>query len=165
MLHFSQNKLFLPLSKGKLLLVITCLFKNHHKLYPSRFDRRTPHISFFIRPIDVHVWSHSEKVSCDSFCLWQYLPLNPLQHVSKFCLQILVLLHRHDCWLLLSLLYFFDKGHTEILYQRFLKIFLVGVNGQNIVTWIYVISNIWSLRIIYVRLPSMYSVSYQNICR
>ena len=63
-------KLLPPLRKGKLLLIHICLFKNHHKCYPSNFDRYTPRINFFIQPLDVPVCSSSEKVSCDSFRLW-----------------------------------------------------------------------------------------------
>ena len=148
-------KLLPPLSKGKLLLIRKCLFKNHHKCYPSIFDRRTPRIKFLIQPLGVHPCFPSEKVSCDGFCLWQSLPLHPLQHGSKIWPQLLVPLHRHDCWLLLSLSYRFDKGHTEILSQRFLKILIVDVNGQNIITWICIIRNILSLRFIYFWLPSV----------
>ena len=79
-------KLFPALSKGKLILIHTCLFRNHHKCYTSSFDHHTPHIKFFIHTIGVHVCSPSEKVSCDSFRLWKSLPLHPLQNGSNFFL-------------------------------------------------------------------------------
>ena len=77
---FLTIKLFPPLRKGKLLLIHICLFKNHHKCYPSNFDRRTPRNNFFIKPLDVPICSPSENVSCDSFPLWQSLLLHLLQH-------------------------------------------------------------------------------------
>ena len=131
-------KLFLPLRELKLLLVNTCIFKNHQRWYPSGFDRRTPRINIFIQLLDVNVCLLSEKVCCDHVRLWQSLPLHPLQHFYKVCFQLLVFLRHHDCRIPLSLLYFFDKGHTEILTWRFLKIFLVNLNGWHIITWIFV---------------------------
>ena len=74
---FLTVKLLPPLSKGKLLLIHTCLSNNHHKGYPSRFDRRTQQIKYLIQPLDVHVYSPSENVSCDSFLLWQNHPFTP----------------------------------------------------------------------------------------
>ena len=102
-----------------------CLFKNHHKCYPSVFERRTPQTDFIMNPLDVHVCSLSKKLSCYSVILWQSLPLNPMQNFSKVCLNILVLLHHRDCWLLLSLSHHFKKGHTDILPLRFLEMFLI----------------------------------------
>ena len=124
---------------------------------------RTPQIKFFIQPLDFHICSPSENMYCDSFRLWQSLPFHPPQHGPKVCLQLLILPHRHNCWLLLYFSYCFGKGHTEILSQRFLKILLVDVNGQKIVTWICVTWNIWSLRLIYFRLPIICSVYHQNL--
>ena len=152
-----------PLRKGKPFLIHTCLFKNHHKWYLSIFDRRTPWIKFIIQPLDVHVCSTSEKLPCDIFRLWHSLPFKPLQYGSKVCLQILVLYHRHDWWILLSLLYLFDKGHTEIFSQCFLNILIVDVNGQNIVTRICVTWYMWSSILIYFRWPSIFPVSHQKI--
>ena len=98
---FLTIKLLNPPSKGKLLLIHTCLFKNNHKCYPSRFDSRTRWNNFIIQPLDIHIYSPSENVSCDSFRLWQSLLLHPLWHGSKVCLQLLVLYHRYDCLLII----------------------------------------------------------------
>ena len=43
---FLTIKLLLPLIKGKLLFIHTCIFKNRHKCYPSRFYRCKPQIKF-----------------------------------------------------------------------------------------------------------------------
>ena len=134
---FLTIKLLPPLRKGKLIYIHTCLFKNNHKWYSSIFDRRTPHIKFFIQPLDVQVWSPLEKVSCDIFCLCQYLPLHPLQNFSKVCLCILLIFHLHNFWILLSISHLFDKLHTETISQSFLKRFLVDFNGQHIATLIF----------------------------
>ena len=50
-------KLFPPLRKGGLLLIHTCMFKNHQKRYSSVFERLTPQMKFFIRSLDVQVLS------------------------------------------------------------------------------------------------------------
>ena len=92
---FLKIKILPPPSKGKLFLIHTCLFKNYHKCYTSKFDRRTPPIKFTTHPLDVHLWYTSEKVSCDSFWLWQSLPFHYLQHGSKVYLNILVLYHHY----------------------------------------------------------------------
>ena len=105
---FLRIKLFPSLSKYKFFLICTCLFKNNQKWFSSSFDCLTPRIQFINHPLDVHIYSPSENVLCDSFRLWHYLPFHPLQHGSKVWPSILVILHRHDWWLLLSLLYIFD---------------------------------------------------------
>ena len=144
-------------------MICTCLFKNNQKWFSSSFDCLTPRIQFINHPLDVHIYSPSENVLCDSFRLWHYLPLYLMKNVSKVCLQILVLFHFRYCWLLLSISYLFDKGHNDILSQRFLNVFLVDVNGQNTITLICVTWNILSLRLIYFRLPRICSVSHHKI--
>ena len=106
-----------------------------------------------------------EKVSCDSFCLWQCLPLHTLQHGYKVCLDIRVPFHCHWLWLILCLLYPFYQGHTEILSQCLLNILLIDANSKNIVTSICVTWNIWYLRLICFKLPSICSVSHHKIGR
>ena len=77
---FLTIKLLPPLIKGKLLLIRTCLFKNHHKCYPSSFYWLIPWIKFFIQPLDVHVCSPSEKVYFDSIRL--------VHHVLKMIISL-----------------------------------------------------------------------------
>ena len=135
---FLAKTLFYSLIKGILILIYTCLSNNNHKLYPSGFYRHTQQSKFFIHPLDVHVFPPSENVSCDNLHLWHFLLLHPLHNFSNAFLHLLVLFCHHDWLLVIWILYHFDKYHNDILYQNFLNIFLVGSNGQKIVTWIFI---------------------------
>ena len=135
-MHLACNKHYLsPLIKGKLLLIHACIFKNHHKCYPSGFDLHTTHIKLFIQPLDVHIWSSSKKVSFDSVRLWQFLPFHHLHRCPKVFLQLLVFFHNRYLQLLISFSCRFYKSLTEILPQKFLEIFLVDDNVRNVVIW------------------------------
>ena len=156
--------LFPPLSKGKPILIHTRLFRNDQKCYPSRFDSRAQQINFFIQPLDVHVCSPSEKISCDSLHLWQSLPLHypPTEWLQGFTEA---LCNFQPPWLLfytIPPLSIWQGPYWNIL-PTFPQDIACWYQCKKIIIWICVTRNILSLRIISFKSPSICSLYHHKI--